>query len=304
MKKIIFKDFRIDSDIIAPKIYSWVDRQISNKWIEVSPEIREELSEFLEAYIKYLWMKWKKTFFRIDSYFDNNRLYILDINASFVDWWWNGLNFLRSVWGKVDNLLLWNFPAKFFLLEEQYRPEFELCIRELNNSLWDNTFWEIDSLNSQTQTYVYWNTSQISENIFPFNWVENDDKIKLAIFSQAWKWDLVKIPNFILPWDEPDYSKLSDNIVLKIASKNNIRSDWRNKVIVWKPKKWKDWQKNWEAWILVAQEIVNPSINDWLWNSQAIILTSWVNAITWYVQNSTKNIINDNSIQSPLIFKK
>ena len=125
----------------------------------------------------------------------------------------------------------------------------------------------------------------------------------MANFSKLWTWDLVQIPTFILPW-ESSYKELPSDIVLKIASKKDIRADWRNKVLVWKPKKAWDWQEKWEAWILVAQIIQKPLVNEWLWNSQAIILTSWITWVTWYIQNSRKSIINDNSIQSPLIFKQ
>ena len=85
MNNIRFKYFQIDEKIIAPEIYSWAKRQISSKWIEISDEINGELSNFLENYIDFLWLNWKRLFFRIDCYFDEKKLYILDINASFVD---------------------------------------------------------------------------------------------------------------------------------------------------------------------------------------------------------------------------
>lgn len=302
--RIWFKDFSINPEIIAPRIYSSFDRQISSRWIEINDEVRWELEDFLKAYIEFLWFGDKKAFFRIDSYFDQNRLYILDVNASFVDGWWNAINFTRAVWEEVWEILNWYFPENFFLQEEVYRPEFELSIREIWMQTWEN-FQEIDEINSMNSTYIYWNLRcwKESENVYPFNWIKNDDKRNLARFSKIWRWDLVKIPVFIMPEDEQDFDKIPDNVVLKIASKRDIDESWRNKVFVWKKSIWKRWVWLWKDWILVAQTLQNPQKNDNWENTQAIILTAWANAIAWYVQNSTRSIINDSSVQSPLIFK-
>lgn len=302
--RIWFKDFSINPEIIAPRIYSSFDRQISSRWIEINDEVRWELEDFLKAYIEFLWLGDKKAFFRIDSYFDQNRLYILDVNASFVDGWGNAINFTRAVWEEVWEILNWYFPKNFFLQEEVYRPEFELAISEVWMQTWEN-FQEIDELNSMMSTYIYWNLRgwKETENVYPFNWIKNDDKRNLARFSKIWRWDLVKIPVFITPKDEQDFYKIPDDVVLKIASKNDIDESWRNKVFVWKKTIWKRWRNLWNTWILVAQTLQNPQKNDNWENTQAIILTAWANAIAWYVQNSTRSIINDSSVQSPLIFK-
>lgn len=304
MNNIKFEVFQIDESIIAQEIYSWAKRKINSKWIEISNEINWELSNFLKSYIDFLWLNWKRVFFRIDCYFDEKKLYILDVNASFVDGRWNGLNFTRSVWEKVESILINDFPNNLFLWEEKYRPEFKLFINEWNLLFWNNFFNEINQIPKDNDVYFYWITKQVWENIFPYNWIQNDDKINLARFSKTWIWEAIKIPEFILNDDENNFSKLPEDIVLKIANKSNIRPDWRNKVFIWKSKYWKNWQENWEKWILVAQKIQNPSINEWLWKSQAIILTAWVKAVCGYLQNSTRDIINDNSVQSPLIFNK
>jgi hypothetical protein len=54
--------------------------------VEVSPEIIEEMNDFLEKYSNFTGIK-KTAFYRIDAYFNEEKLYILDINASFVDGW-------------------------------------------------------------------------------------------------------------------------------------------------------------------------------------------------------------------------
>lgn len=300
LNRISPRDFSIDTEIIAPKIYWDFQREISSKWVLVNDEVRWELEDFLQEYARFLWLTNRKIFFRIDAYFDENKLYILDMNASFVDGWWNAINFTRAVsWG-VWEILSWYFPASFFLQEDVYRPEFELAIREIWQQTWE-CIWETKTLDFSKQTYVYWalKDSETQENFYPFNWIKNDDKRNLARFSRIWRWDLVRIPYIFSP-EETKYSELPENVALKVASKNDIKSDWRNKVFIWKPKKW---QSLWEEWKLVAQTLQNPQKNDNWENMQAIILTAWAKVIAWYVQNSARNIINDSSVQSPLIFK-
>jgi len=307
MKNINFKDFEIDNKIIAPSIFLWQERKISNKWIEISQELNQELTSFLQTYINFLTLNWKKIFFRIDAYFDDKNLYILDMNASFVDWRWSALNLTRSIWQKIESLLLNYFPKSLKLQEEQYRLEFELCIKELNLLFFNEQvtwyeipdYYEVKEIDKEKETYIYWVTNNVWEKIFPYNWIQIDNKTNLAKFSKQWRWDFVKIPEIILPSDI-SYQNLPKEIVLKIASKDYIRQDWRNKVFLWKPKKW--W-KMWEDWLLIAQEKINPTKNTNWENTQAIILTAWIESITWYVQNSTKDIINDDSVQSPLMLK-
>ncbi len=307
-EQITFKEFNINKDIITSSIYEGQKRQIDNMWIEISEEINAELTIFLDNYINFLWLNWKKVFFRIDAYFDKNQLYILDMNASFVDGRWNALNLTRSIWKKVDLLILNYFPKNLKLEKEEYRPEFELCIKELNILFFNDQvngyeypdFNEISDIKSKKEEiYIYWETNKIWENILPYNWKYIDNKNNLADFSKIWKWDFLKIPEFITS-NELNYSQLPKEIVLKIAWKEDIREDWRNKVFIWKPKKW---GSLWEQWKLVAQEKVSP-LKNYKWeNTQAIILSLWTKALVWYVQNSTKDIINDNSIQSPLVLK-
>ncbi|NDK07803.1 hypothetical protein EOM39_00985 [Candidatus Gracilibacteria bacterium] len=307
MKNINFKDFNIDADVVAKSIYVGQDRKISKNGIEISGEINQELTIFLQKYIEFLNLSLKKTFFRIDAYFDNKNLYILDMNASFVDGWGSALNLARAIGQQIDSVLIRKFPKNLKLEDNVYKPEFDLCLKELNVLFFNEQvtgyevpdFNEIYELNSENETYVYGNTDIVRENIYPYNGKQIDDKINLARFSREWKGDLVKIPEIILPTDL-SYQQLPSEIVLKIASKNNIRPDGRNKVFIGKPKKW---GKMWEEGLIVAQERINPTKNINGENTQAIILSVDSKAVTGYLQNSTRDIINDDSVQSPLVLK-
>lgn len=296
MNKIITKKFDLDEKIIAKSIYWNEKRNFTNEWIEISEEVKEEFKIFLEEYIKFIWLK-KTAFFRIDAYFDENNLYILDINWSFVDGWWNALNLTRAINEDIDNILLSKFPENFYLQEEIYRPEFELLISELNLN-WIKAE-EIEEINERYKTYLYWTESR-KWNLFPYDWLRIDNKMNLALFSKKWKWKNIKIPEFTLS-SEKSYEDIPKKSVLKVTWKQDIKwLDW--KIKIWKPKNWKLASKLWEENKLVVQEIKDPYIDENWKNNQAIFMTINSEPIVWYVQKSIENIINDNSVQWPLIF--
>ena len=296
MNKIITKKFDLDEKIIAKSIYWNEKRNFTNEWIEISEEVKEEFKIFLEEYIKFIWLK-KTAFFRIDAYFDENNLYISDINWSFVDGWWNALNLTRAINEDIDNILLSKFPENFYLQEEIYRPEFELLISELNLN-WIKAE-EIEEINERYKTYLYWTESR-KWNLFPYDWLRIDNKMNLALFSKKWKWKNIKIPEFTLS-SEKSYEDIPKKSVLKVTWKQDIKwLDW--KIKIWKPKNWKLASKLWEENKLVVQEIKDPYIDENWKNNQAIFMTINSEPIVWYVQKSIENIINDNSVQWPLIF--
>ena len=288
----------INPDIVAPSIYEWIQRKWTNNWVELSTKITEELDIFLSDYTQFIWQK-RDSYYRIDAYFNEDIIYIIDINASFVDGWWNALNFSRSIWQEIDNILLEKFPQKMYLQEQQYRPEFQLCIDEMN-MLWIDT-QEIWELIDRYKTYVY-GTLPKTENAFPFDGLRIDNKMNLALFAKQWKGTNIQIPNIITPTDIgwPDTPK---DMVYKVSSKSDISRDGWN-VKIWKPKNGKWASRKWEQYKMIAQERVETMKNRDGENMQLIIMCANDVAVTGYVQSSTWEQINDNSNQSPIILNK
>lgn len=324
------KVYDINENIVSKRIYGEEERKISNIWIELSKEINFELETFLDNYIEYLkseWilepeLAWIKVFFRIKAYFDKNILYILSMEWAFVDGLWIALNFMRSIEQikkQVNNILLLEYFPKNLVYNknvDNYKPEFELLIKELNllklkydelNDISSSNFTEkasnIITPNDTGNVYVYWETDEVWNNILPYNWKRIDDKKNLAKFSkEKWKGTFVKIPP-IYTLDDYEYSRLPKEIVFKIANLDDVEKSWRNKFLIWKPKKEWKWLELWEEWKLVAQEQIEPwRFSNWEY-AQIIIATIW-NKIPawWYVQISDEKKMNDGSRQAPLTF--
>ena len=294
----------MNEEIVAKTIYGKQQREFWSEMVEVSPEIISELNDFLEKYSEFTWMD-KTSFYRIDAYFNEEKLYILDINASFVDGWWNALNFARATSQEIDNILNETMPENFYLQDEIYRPEFNLCIDELQE-LGINS-QEVSKLSESMKTYVYgviWRTI----NAFPYDGIRMDSKMNLDLFSKIWKSENIEIPQIITP-SEASWEDIPKDYVYKIIWKNDIQTNnsWQLqgwKVKVWKPKKWKWAADKWQDGKMLAQKQVETMQNKNSENLQLIFMSADNQIISGYTQASNNDIINDNSAQSPLILNK
>lgn len=114
MNNFELRDTDMNEEIVAKTIYRNQTRIFWEEMVEVSPEIIEEMNDFLEKYSNFTGIK-KTTFYRIDAYFNEEKLYILDINASFVDGWWNSLNFSRATSQEIDAILNETMRDNFYL---------------------------------------------------------------------------------------------------------------------------------------------------------------------------------------------
>ena len=173
----------INPKIVADSIYQWVKRESSDNGIELSSSITQELNLFLQQYSVFVWQR-VDVYYRIDAYCNEDSFFILDINAAFVDGWGNALNFTRSVWQDVDRILLQNFPENMYLQEQQYRPEFQLCIDKLQ--LLGIQTQEVQEILQKDKIYVY-GVMPKTENIYPFDGIRIDNKMNLALFAKQWK---------------------------------------------------------------------------------------------------------------------
>lgn len=303
MNNFELRNTDMDPTIVAKTIYWNTQRDFANQMVEMSPKIQQELNKFLEKFSEFVGMK-KTSFYRIDAYFNEEKLYILDINASFVDGWWNALNFARATSQQINAILNETMPKSFYLQEQIYRREFELCLQELQE-LWIEA-QEVRKLSESIKTYVYW-TIKRTINVFPYDGLRVDNKINLALFSKIWKADNVVIPQIITS-AEASWEDIPKDYVLKLNRKTNIENKYSNRpewwnVKIWKPNKWKWASQKWESWEMIAQQQVETMKNKNAQNMQLILMSTDDNIIAWYTQASNKDIINDNSFQSPLIMK-
>src|SRR5690606_20317646 len=97
--------------------------------VVLSAKVKAELERFLEEYNAFLKVE-QAPYYRIDAYFDQNTLWVLEVNAAFVDGWGTALNLSRASWISLDPKAM-VFPKLFATVEEEYLPELQLLIDEL-----------------------------------------------------------------------------------------------------------------------------------------------------------------------------
>lgn len=306
---VSLQEFDLDRSLVPESIYTWMKWEITNIWLSFSPEIREEIDRFIWEFLSRSWFpESKPAFLRIDAYIDpdGSWIQILDVNASFVDGWWNALNLTRAIGASVNGILIEDFPTRLLLREEQYRPEFELAMRELQlarGSPESKRFKEVKAIDSRVPTYIYGNPLWVQEpNTYPYDALRMDNKRLLARFSETWKSDTVQIPKIYTP-DSLSWEALPTDWVVKLISKSDIKEnpDTR-RVQIWFKKNNQALRLLWDAGRLIVQEKTDTMKDNSGNNAQAVILATG-KVVAGYVQFSPKGIINDDSIQWPLLLQ-
>src|SRR3989344_462383 len=214
-----FTDFDMDKSIIAPVIYGAYPHQTTNRGVKLSQAVSAELKRFLSEFNVLSDIE-QIPYYRIDAYFSEDTLWILEINAAFVDGWGTALNLARAsgIYVVSRRLVL---PQRFATIAQISLPELELFVRELA------TFgvvkkiirdWSLIS-NGLHPTYVYGRVrTEARPYILPYDGLRLDNKLNLGLFSQIWNGVLVRTPRHYISrfqtWDE-----VPTDVVLKFCDK-------------------------------------------------------------------------------------
>lgn len=294
---IKFFDFNTDESIVAPIIYDRNQHRTTNKGVIISKKVTEELKKFLLGFNSFLSVE-KPPYYRIDAYFDNKSLHIIEVNASFVDGWGTALNLSRASGININPKLL-QFPKKFVSHSSLYMPELELFVKELSilgikgdiclNRYQDEPVYVYDRVGRKDQP-----------NIFPYDGIRLDNKMNLGLFSKTWQGEFVKIPrHYINRFDS--WEQIPTEAVLKFCDKGSDECKrGRQSVIFGKPEGKAPFIKRcYNTETLLAQDFVPPKKQGS--NSCQLIIFAVNDApVTGYVQYSWNKVINDNSIHGPL----
>ncbi len=300
---ISFREFAMDKSIVAPIIYDNKPHRTTNAGIVLSKKVTEELIRFLTGFNESVGMGANKPccfgpYYRIDAYFDENCLHILEINAAFVDGWGTALNLARASGITVDENRL-SFPVGFSCKDRVYQPELQLFINELGRRDLLNEGCSSDVL----PTYVYDRVEENVDHIFPYDGVRLDNKRNLGLFSRAWASDVVKMPRHYMAPEE-SWEQIPQDVVLKFCDKGSKEcTRARQSVFFGKPSgKAPFIKKCYNTQQLLAQEMVQPArVGNK--NCQLVILVIGNTPLTGYVQYGWEKIINDDSIHGPLMIE-
>jgi hypothetical protein len=299
---ISFRDFSLDPSIVAHVIYRDYPHQTTGRGVVLDSAVTSELQAFLAAFTASLGND-HKPYYRIDAYFDEESLWILEVNAAFVDGWGTALNLARASGIEVDLGALW-FPENFTTLNPDYRPELALLVAELAVAGREHRIkkWPVGS---KTLVYVY---GRIDTNAWscdgewePYDGLRLDNKLNLGLFRQQWDGEVVEIPrHYIGRCDQ--WEDIPNDVVLKFCDKGSEecqKARWS--VSFGKPSGKAPFIKRcYRAETLLAQSFIRPTQEDGK-NCQLVILAMGSELITGYVQYSQSRIVNDNSIHGPLM---
>lgn len=289
----------MDKSAVAPVIYGTHSHQTTDRGVVVPVEIREELKRFLCMFNTLVGIC-QTPYYRLDVYFDDSSLWVLELNASFVDGWGTALNLARASGVRIDPKKL-IFPKKFACKDHTYLPELQLVVTELAD-LGDagHTLCDADD-NTLDPVYVYGRVGSPDQvNIRPYDGVRLDDKRNLGLHSRQWFSETVKTPRHYLHRFDP-WEGVPKDVALKFCDKGSPECDRAGRsVILRKPSGKAPFLKRcYGAEKMIAQDIVQP-FTDNGYNCQLIILAIGDEPITGYVQYSRSDIINDNSVHGPL----
>lgn len=297
--RINFFDFDMDKSIVAPIIYGENRHHTTNRGVVLSNETKQELKRFLSGFNASVGTE-RIPYYRIDAYFDEQFLWIIEINASFVDGWGTALNLARAS-GITVNPATLTFPKRFASKNRVYLPELELFTSELAHlGLHGHDVCEWNG-NGVDPIYVYGRVGSKDQlHVLPYDGLRLDNKLNLGMFSRGWNGDLVKVPrHYIGRFDS--WEEIPREVVLKFCDKGSAECERaRQSVMFNKPSGKAPFIKRcYKAETLLVQDIIPPAKQDGN-NCQLIIFAIGDEPITGYVQYSRSEIINDDSTHGPL----
>jgi len=284
---ISFKDFEMDQSILAKTIYKNYPHKTTSIGLVIAMSVILELKSFLQGFLEFHNRPEVGRFIRVDTFFSEKGLQIIELNVELADGWGVALNLARASGNSVVVPANTSLPSRYIAYTSNYLPEYELAIDEFRQLGYNGI--AIESRYYETEVKD-----------------ELDNKLCLERFARKWKGCSVKVPNMYsietTPWEE-----LPTEVVFKFAEKYGeeaIRAHYSVK-----PRdgigKGEYMRKIYRRGRAVAQERILPSVLADGSVTQAIIMLSGSTPITGYLQvaPSTEFIINDRTaVKGPLLF--
>lgn len=230
---IRFTEFTLDRVAVAGCIYKNVSHEVTSNGVVLSSEVKAELRQFLDAFNTFIGVT-EMPYYRIDAYVQGDALWILELNASFVDGWGTALNLCRVSGGSVDPESL-VFPELFATESSDYLPELEVFLAELKLVGVDGQIVPYQYY-PELPTYIYGRVGSVTQkNVRPFEGLRLDDKRNLAQFSTLWQGKYVRVPRHYMS-DTDLWEDIPASAVLKFCDKSGDASKQaRTSVLIGKP---------------------------------------------------------------------
>ena len=283
---IEFCQFELDSSVVAPVIYKDLPHRTTSVGLKVSKTVQEELQKFLQGFLEFHGRSEHDTFIRVDAFFSQEKLYIIELNVELADGWGVALNLARACNG---GLVLPNtkMPSKYVAYSSNYLPEYQLAIEEFR--LLGHSGVSIET---------HWGKTEEKDPL--------DNKLALEQFSRTQIAGVVGTPRMYSVENTP-WVQVPEDVVFKFTEKYGSEAT-RARYSVKKRSgigKGEFMRKCYNRGRAIAQERIEPRRLSDGSVTQAIIMCSGSTPVTGYLQvaEAREFIINDRTARKgPLLF--
>jgi hypothetical protein len=269
----------LDRAIVAPSIYGDLPHFVTDLALVIEGDITTELGRFVREYAALLGAEDK--YFRVDLYFDGDRVYVIEVNVEVADGWGVALNLLRAAGCKPCERVA--FPSSFPTFPGDQRvTEFRLAVTE----------FALLGHNSSIE--------MLPERTFD----SFDNKLYLARFSDVWSGVRVKIPR--LYWNgNAAWEDIPQDVYLKFTDKfcpeaMMSRYSAKPRSELGKAKQMKHLFAEGRA---IAQEKVSSTLTTCGKQVQAVAMCSSAEVVTGYIQVAPagRSVINDKGTEKGVL---
>jgi len=273
------KETFLDRAIVAPSIYGDFPHLVTNLSLIIESDIKAELGRFMREYATFLDAEDK--YFRIDLYFDGDRVYVIEVNVEVADGWGVALNLLRAAGRTLFERAI--FPSVFPTFPDDPRvTEFKLAVNE----------FAILGVTSSIEALPVRTFDPL------------DNKLHLARFSDMWVGERVKVPR--LYWNgNATWEDVPQDVYLKFTDKfcpEAVKSRYSAKPRseLGKAKQMKQLFAEGKA---IAQERVSASLTECGKQVQAVVMCTGTEVVTGYIQVAPvdRNVINDKGTEKGVL---
>ncbi|MCA9375969.1 MAG: hypothetical protein KC925_02800 [Candidatus Doudnabacteria bacterium] len=306
---IEFRTFPLTQGILPRTIYKYYLCKWDERGVVLPEAIRSGLSALLQEVVLRAGESpdQEGLYFRVDLYVDPacDIVYVLEVNACFVDGWGTALALSRAA-GHAVVLAPEQFPRRWTVHNTSYHPEFELALRELQIAgagplealSWSDVLF--GACVDPTYWYGQFRARNTHPDVWPYKGSVLDSKRWLAEVSKTWSHPMVRIPAFF-DHTSHDWDVLPEEVVFKPVQKADATDTVKFRAGMGKGKAVK---RRYGRGLMLAQERV-PTFRLDSQPVQLIVMCAGTTPVAGYtlIADPDASIINDSASHGPLIFE-
>lgn len=283
-------EFLLNPNVLASEIYAGAQHITTPAGLAIPEYVRTKLGEFLAQFIVHAQIPLDlHPFLRIDAFFDEHALHIIEINVETREGWGIALNLLHAAGHLLDQNLALLLPREFITFpSSKYIPEYELAAREAQRY----------GVEIRHRPYTQ---KEVGMGTYPYS-----NKLYLADFSRVWNGTCVHIPP-IFHHPHVIWENIPEAVVFKFCNKLSPECQAAGYSVATRAQinRGKHMRRCYTNRNAIAQALIPPALTAGNQVCQAIIMCAGATPVTGYLQVAPAGtfIINDKTAaKGPLIF--